>query len=514
MSGRSSVLVPLSQKTNPAANTTGLINPKVGTSLSSTPSPTATPAVSRPLDKIALPPISPAPSPMRVSPSLLAPLPMISLPAVPSSPTKVPSPLPMSSGPAKESPVSITNLSMIGLPTLPASPSKVSSSKDMSKVPLIETSVLGKAEQSINNSLANIQSPVLQQSSPSLERLGSFSQIPKFEPSPVGSLLNVPDSNLKPLSNEPTSVDKSETTMKFHDHKGMLVDSSVEQMLTKSGYLPVDKILTKDENDILMCQYIKAIDPTGRTAFVDLDCEGYVSVGPEDMAVTTASKASVLPYSVKMGTYECASSDVCGVAFECDNEICTLKRNEKSLNPSEDVFSTEHKQSGEGHKEHGMLSNHPVAYPIVSMSDIKENPDRVACSIRDSHNRMRNVEFNQASRDSSMLVEATNALNNEARRFAISQKSNADKLKTTIDQLETVHETMKRRPPVTDKARANLRSVRYNLRRRHDLVIDHLKLSEAVNSRIHRVKELLEEIKTLNDYGDRLFEGLEYEYHE
>jgi len=97
MSGRSSVLVPLSQKTNPAANTTGLINPKVGTSLSSTPSPTATPAVSRSLDKMTLPPISPAPSPMPVSSSLLAPLPMISLPSIPSSPAKVPSPLPLSS---------------------------------------------------------------------------------------------------------------------------------------------------------------------------------------------------------------------------------------------------------------------------------------------------------------------------------------------------------------------------------------------------------------------------------
>jgi len=418
---------------------------------------------------------------------------------------------------------------MVGLPTLPASPSKVASvpSKGTSvpligttSVPLIGdsnvvgTSVVAKAEQSIHNSLANIQSPVLQKSSPSLERLGSFSQLPKIEPSPIGSLMNVPDSNLKPLSSQGTTINKSETTMSFHDHKGVVQDSSVEQTLAKSGYLPVDKILTKDENDNLMCQYIKAIDPTGRTTFVDLDCEGYVAVDPEDMKMVTASKASVLPYSVKMGTYECASSDVCGVAFECDNEICTLKRNEQSLNPSEAVFTTDHKLEGEGHKEHGMLSTQPVAYPIVSMSDIKENPDKVACSIRDSHNRMRNVAFNQASRDTSMLVEATNGLNNEARRFAMSQKNNSEKLKTTIDQLETVHETMKRRPPVTDKGRANLRSVRYNLRRRHDLVIDHLKLSEAVNARIHRVRELLGEIKTLNDYGDRLFEGLEYEYHE
>lgn len=488
---------------------------------------------------------------MPVSSSLLAPLPMINLSPLPSafpigtgggigapsSPTKVPSPLPVSSsisslvgaqlaGTQSPSAASGIQLSMIGLPPVPASPSKSKSpvavssgtlSSGASTVPLVGGSaIVNKAEQSIHDSLTKLQASPVLKSSPSLERLGSFSQLPKIEHSPtVGSLMNVPDSNLKPLSSKPTTVDKTETTATFHDHKGMIHDTSVEQMLTKSGYLPVDKILTKDENNNLMCQYIKAVDPTGRTTFVDLDCEGYVAVDPKDMTMAHSSKASVLPYSTKMGTYECASSDVCGVAFECDNEICTLKRNNESLTPSEAVFTSSRiDERASGHKEHGMLSNQPIAYPIVSLSDIKENPEKVACSIRDSHNRMRNVSFSQANFQTTNLVDATTALNNEVYWFSASQRMNAGKLTTTIEQLETAHETMKRKPPVTDKGRANLRSVRYNLRRRHDLVVDHLKLSEAVNSRINRVRELLGEIKTLNDFGDRLFEGLEYEYQE
>jgi len=365
--------------------------------------------------------------------------------------------------------------------------------------------------------LANLRSlppsplPLQRQgSSPSLERLGKFPEMPS-----TGKLLDIPETNLKPLSNQPTTIDKSETTMSFHDHRGMIEDSTVEKTLVKSGYLPVDKVLTKDDNGNLMCQYIKAVDATGRTTYVDLDCEGYVAVDPEDVAMTSATKASVVPYSARIGTYECASSDVCGVAFECDNEICTVKRSDGSMTPSETVFTTSSvSQKFPGHKEHGMLSNHPISYPIVSLSDIKENPERVACSVRDSHNRMRNAAFGQVNRDTTNLLESSNGLNNEVRRFDAKQKSVASKLTSTIEQLETAHEALKRKPPVTDKARANLRSVRYNLRRRHDLVTDHLKLAEAVNSRLDRIKELLGEVKTLNDYSDRLFEGVEYEYQE
>ncbi len=217
---------------------------------------------------------------------------------------------------------------------------------------------------------------------------------------------------MKPLVTKHTTIDKmAESTVSFHDYLGIIDGEQVEQTLVKSGYLPLDKILTKDDNGMLMCRYIKAIDSSGRTTFVDMDCDGMVSVEPSNMTMTKVSSASVVPYSVKMGAYECANSDVCGVAFECDNEICTLKRSNEDLTPTETVFAQIKEGKGSlSHSYHGMLQNHPIAYPIVSLSDIKNNPEQVACSVRDSHNRMRNIAFGQCARDTRNLNEAAASL--------------------------------------------------------------------------------------------------------
>ena len=67
---------------------------------------------------------------------------------------------------------------------------------------------------------------------------------------------------------------------------------------------------------------------------------------------------------------------------------------------------------------------------------------------------------------------------------------------------------------MSNDERAKLRSVHYNLRKRHDMVVDYLKLSESVNNRVDRIRELSGEIKALNDYGEKLFEGVDSVYNE
>lgn len=514
---RSSVLVPLTKKSNVGTYTSGILNPSIGTSLSSTPSPTVTPSFSRSLNSLGnstVPSLSPSPSPLPVSSSLIAPplLPLIDVGG---------SPIPIQSSISK---------SLDNLRSLPPSPrlgnSGFSSGSSSVMLPPISLMRSGYPASSVssNSSVANLRSLP----PPRLSNLGNSGfdvvnnnnsiTLPMLPVTPISTvpLNNVPDSNLKPLSNEPTivSVD-SPSSASFHNYQGMIQDKGVEQTLTESGYLPVDKILTRDENGNLMCQYIKAIDATGRSAFIDLDTEGYVAVDPKNMTMTTMSNASVVPYSVKMGTYECASSDVCGVAFECDNEICTLKRNDNSLTPSETVFtSVNMNENSGGHKAHGMLTSHPIAYPIVALSDIKANPDQVVCSIKDSHNRMRNVSFDQAKKDTETLVGATDNLNNEIKRYEVNHKIISSTLAKTIRSLETIHEQYKKSPPANDFEKTKLRSVYYNLRKRHDMVVDHLKLAESVNSRVDRVNELTGEVRSLNNYAEKLFAGMDGVYQE
>lgn len=559
---RSSVLVPLYQKPSATVSNMGLLNPVVGTSLSSTPSPTATPSFTRSLESLANDKSSPTLSSNLVKSSVL---PLIDVgKSAPPSPSFKNLP-PLTSGvPLSSSVKSATDLGSLppspssplpklsGLPALSslgggstyrmgtpsALPALSSPSTDKLPPSPVKTSMSGLNSPFTPNKLppSPVKAPLSQsaQSSEPKSYESKSSEPKSSEPfsacslgksgfsstsngSPISlpkiPLTSVPDSNLKPLSSSSTKVeDDSLSTASFHDQQGMIMEDEVEKSLTESGYLTVDKILTKDENGNLLCQYIKAVDATGRSAFVDLDCEGYVAVDPKDMTMTNSSSvnASVVPYSVKMGTYECVSSDVCGVAFECDNEICTLKRTDQSLTPSETVFTT--LKSGNGDK--GMLSNTPIAYPIVSLSDLKANPEQVASSIKDSHNRMRNVAFGQANRDTENLVNATKSFNAEIKRFDTNQRLISTSLNKTINELERIHAQYKRSPPASDKERANLRSVQYNLRKRHDLVVDFIKLSESVNDRTDRVKELAGEVKSLNDYAEKLFAGLDGVYQE
>ena len=630
MQAKSSVLLPLSQKQNLTLPTPGRLNPVVSSSLSSTPSPTASPLVSRNLETLgsssvnlpiksttsvvrplnsspsmtgsvltsSLPSISASPlpavstsplpavsamsqlpptpralsmsaSPLPATPRLLSPtsvsqlppspralpamsaqlppspraLPAMSaqlppspraLPAVSSQLPPSPRALPAVSAQLPPSPRAQLPPSPRALPAvssqLPPSPRAVSSQLPPSPRALPAVSAMSQlppSPRAVSSQLPALPavsamsqlppSPRALSAVPAVSSVSSVSQLPTkpLSATPLPAKSGLPslssvklpllrESELKtPLVSKPTSVvSNAPSTVSFHDFNGMIEDSGVEKTLTDSGYLPLDKILSKDDNDNLMCQYIKVIDATGRTAFVDLDCEGYVSVNAKDVHVMASSKdVSVVPYSVKMGTYECASNDVCGVAFECDNEVCTLKRTDNSLNPSESVFV----HSKVNNQEHGLLSSHPIAYPIVSMSDIKVNPAAVARGIKDSHHRMRMAAFQQIERDAKELTAAATALEQQVARFHNIQHLVSNSLQTTTNQLERIHENYKRSPPSTDLERAKLRSVHYNLRKRHDLVIDDLRLAETVTERTDRIRELIGEIKSLNDYADRLF---------
>ena len=467
------------------------------------PSPKPLAPVSSPVRPVsAVKPLTPVSSP--VSSAKLPPSPR-SLPSVssvsqlPPSPRSLPSVSSVSQLPPSPRPLSPVSSSVSGLPPSPRSLPSVSSS--VSGLPPSPRPL-----SPVSSSVSGLPPSPKPLSATPLPTNQSAGRVPSLPSLPALSSMKLPLSEAKvdkPLVNKPTSVvSNAPSTVSFHDFNGMIEDSAVEKTLTDSGYLPLDKILSKDDNDNLMCQYIKVIDATGRTAFVDLDCEGYVSVDPKDVHLMASSKdVSVVPYSVKMGTYECASNDVCGVAFECDNEVCTLKRTDNSLNPSESVFV----HSKVNRQEHGLLSNHPVAYPIVSMSDIKANPAAVARGIKESHHRMRTAGFQQVERDTKELLAATTALEQQVSRFHNIQHLVANSLQSTTSQLEKIHENYKRSPPTTDSERTKLRSVHYNLRKRHDLVIDDLRLAENVNDRTERIRELVGEIKSLNDYADRLF---------
>ncbi len=629
---RTSVLVPLAQKSKVGVSSTGIMNPGSNTALSSTPSPLATPMSTQSIDSLKsmqMSSLSPAPSPPRISSNLvgIGTLPIVSVNATTPSPvavranqnvksslaslSKLPpsprlsgttstssvssmpssvvlppiaplslTPLPLASTPKANKSNADVQKSLSNLQSMPPSPRLESratvapaplytslpaipgSSVTMSSRPLAPLSTMSatpvsaapvtmsaapvsaapvtmsatpvssilsaslapglslpavggsvppsptvaKASVDIQKSLSNLQvmppSPRLSSSlplsgSPSVQRLPGFSGV----------------SSEKPVSfpPEPTLSGKSvDTLVPFDMDREELMEKPVEAILLESGYVPTDKVITKDDRGLLVCQYLKAVDRSGRTVFVDMDCEGFVSVEPSNMTMVKASDASVVPYSIKMGAYDCAASDVCGVAFECDGEVCTLKRSDKDLTPTETVFASARKDGS----VYGMMPDYPIPYPIVTLSDIKAKPQEVSSSIRESHDRMRKIAFGHVERDIDNLDKATASLVHEVRKFEEYQKNVSDKLSTTMKEFEAMNDRFIRKPATNDNARALQRTVQYNLRKRNDMVLDYLMYSEAVNSRVSRIKQLASEIKELNELAEQIFSGVGNVYQE
>lgn len=315
--------------------------------------------------------------------------------------------------------------------------------------------------------------------------------------------------NANPLKTKKTNVKDSTTTAKFSNFAGELECDGVEQTLLKHDYVPIDKILTRSEDGQVMCKFIKAKDKVGHSAYVELDSaepgHEFVDISNGETVLTSQDHASVVPYSVKMGTYECANSDVCGVAFECDNEICTMQRNDDSMAPTESVFSY---TTGMG-DDQGILQNHPISYPIVKLTEIMENPKMVTDSIKTSHEKMRNVAFGQCMKEVEDMKCAALNLQQQIDRFDEIQTTTSNVLSTTINQLEEIHDMYEFRPPACDSEKRKLQTVRFNLSKRHDLTNNFLTYCQSVNQRISNMKQLTDDLNSLNSYAEKLFKGIE-----
>lgn len=317
-------------------------------------------------------------------------------------------------------------------------------------------------------------------------------------------------SKLIPFNNQKNNPTPLESLIKpsFETFEGVVQDGDIEQKLLDNGLTPIEKILTKDENDKLICSYIKARDNIGRFVYVELDCDyrngmGFVNISSNNPILSKSKNASVVPYSLKLGVYEATKGDISGIAFECNNSVCVISRKNTSLEPYETVFSHNNVK--------GISSQNPVPFPIIKITDLLINAERVHKSIEKAHNRMRNVAFNYYTKERSELVENIKKLNKEVERFEKSSEEYSKQLSSTINELENMNAIYEKQKT---KNYENIKSIKYNLSKRHDLYLDYITLCSAMKERSDKIAALSDEIKILNDFSENLFAGLGYVFTE
>ena len=297
----------------------------------------------------------------------------------------------------------------------------------------------------------------------------------------------------------------SESTAVFETHEGVVEDNLIEKKLLESNFLPTEKILTKDSLGNVVCHFIKVRDHVGRSSYVELDCDGemgYIRVSSDDTILTQSNEASVIPYSLKVGSFEASRGDIYGVGFECDNSICVMSRKDPSLEPVETVFH--HSKED----DMGIVASHPVPFPIVKMTEILENPEAVRKSVAISHARMRNVAFNSCMKDTDEMKRNVTELEKEINRFEKNSSEVSEELSSSMNQLEKLHSVYETKGANTPEEFEKVKSIRFNLTKRNDLTLDHISLCHSMKERSLKMAALVEELKAINDFSQSLFTGL------
>lgn len=304
------------------------------------------------------------------------------------------------------------------------------------------------------------------------------------------------------------SSDLMPQKFEVRDYQGLIANSSLEQELLNAGYGPVSKIVVRAPNGDHRTQYIKAINKMGQSVFVLIDEQGYAAARSTDLTLIESNSASVVPYSLKTGAYNCAGKDVCGVAFECGSDnICVMSHGSDDLTPKEAnfVFVEQAAPSAATLESDGSI----MSYPVVRLSEIRANPDLVLANTDAVTRRLRNTAYAAELEELGKLQQSINQLNTNYIEFAQLQTGVAKRLTASLSQLEAYNKGYMANPPATDDAKNRYRLVQFNLTRRNQDIATLLRLVKRVADARIEIDAIAKDIAEMKEFGDKEFAQIE-----
>lgn len=312
------------------------------------------------------------------------------------------------------------------------------------------------------------------------------------------------------LSTENRISSVSSAKPQFSTLSAPIPSPGVESQLFDKGYVTTDRILTKTPTGGVEGRYLKAINERGQTVFVELDTDGFVSVQPEDLTMIVSKRASKIPVSVKTGAMECAGSDVCGVAFECNGEVCTLTREDPSMAPSELVLHSVSKSTERSVVEEGT----PIAYPLVRLSEIITDNSQVVQNVDAATSRIRNASYNACVEDMRKTNEICDEMKAKFKVLVGTIDVAFQKLGTSIKELECYRVDYDNIPPQNDEQKEKYHKLAFNLRRRHDMMVDLLRICSQVSGYGDQLKFTSDKFDEFTQHIDEAYKGLDFVYQE
>jgi hypothetical protein len=283
----------------------------------------------------------------------------------------------------------------------------------------------------------------------------------------------------------------------IRNYQGIIANASLEQDLLRNGYVPISKVVIRDGAGDKRTQYIKAINKNGQTLFILVDVNGYTTARSTDLSVVE-SKASVVPYSLKTGAYNCAEKDVCGVAFECgSNAVCVMTRGPADISPTESnfVFMDPEKTTAALTSEGSIMT-----YPVVRLSEIRQAPDLVLANTDRVTRSLRNSFYGALLRELATTQDSINSLNAAFVGFNRTMDTRGPGLNKALTAAEEQNRLLAARSPLSDDDKDRLRQIQRNMTNLNDGIADLLKSMKIVALKKPDIDRLTREITEVTTY--------------
>lgn len=280
-------------------------------------------------------------------------------------------------------------------------------------------------------------------------------------------------------------------------------DQLIEKDLEKNGYILIDRVMEKHENGD-GCIYVKTINPNGHIVFVEMDVDGFIYNEKGSLMtkrIPSTQKNDLVPLYSKISVMECVKSDVCGILFECQNGICTLTHKDQSTVPEEINFTT----SFDNNDEITEIKQHPIAYPIVRMSEIKYNPVLTLNNVEICIRRLMNKAHKVLMEEQEKTYMFDNLLQKEVAIFKKKYQDVNRSLKYRMEEIESVHNKHVYNKYPTEKSKNDHKIIQKNIKLSNDLLIDLSHISHTFSSKQIQLKNIIDDIKTLNQQLDEHF---------
>ena len=251
---------------------------------------------------------------------------------------------------------------------------------------------------------------------------------------------------------------------------------NVDTLLKDKKYKVVSRLMGKPSETAPKGtgHLVEVENKNGQKAFVELGPSHAMSVSSNDILLHETEEKMPIDVSEKNGQLSSLGMDISGLAFVCTKGICTLIRSE---GPTEQLNYVYDGLSGDDDTDGSTLS---IAYPVIRLADIMEDPDTVLRQTDRAIEQLRKGEVLRQKSEQERLKLALDNVKVNFSRFSDSYDKALSDLKESMKCLKIIEQD-----PDHDES-----DIHYNMRNRYRLLDELVSIGQVINGQIVEIENL------------------------